>query len=36
VQVTSSGSTFVSPSSVTQTPDTSRLGGAKPGNYTAQ
>ena len=36
VQVTPSGSTFVSPSSVTQTPDTSRLGGAKPGNYAAQ
>jgi lipoprotein-anchoring transpeptidase ErfK/SrfK len=36
VQVTSSGSTFVSPSSVTQTPDTSRLGGAKPDNYAAQ
>ena len=36
VQVTPSGSTFVSPSSVTQTPDTSRLGGAKPDNYAAQ
>jgi hypothetical protein len=36
VQVTSSGSTFVSPSSVTQTPDTTRLGGAKPDNYAAQ
>jgi hypothetical protein len=34
--VTSSGSTFVSPSSVTQTPDTSRLGGAKPDNSAAQ
>ncbi|MGO9219661.1 MAG: Ig-like domain-containing protein [Streptosporangiaceae bacterium] len=36
VQVTPSGSTFVSPSSVTQTPDTSRLAGAKPDNYAAQ
>ena len=36
VQVTSSGSTFVSPSSVTQTPETSRLAGAKPDNYAAQ
>jgi hypothetical protein len=36
VQVTASGSTFVSPSSVTQTPETSRLAGAKPDNYAAQ
>jgi hypothetical protein len=36
VQVTSSGSTFVSPSSVTQTPATARLAGAKPGNSAAQ
>jgi hypothetical protein len=36
VQVTPSGSTFVSPSSVTQTPDTSRLAGPKPDNYAAQ
>jgi lipoprotein-anchoring transpeptidase ErfK/SrfK len=36
VQVTPSGSTFVSPSSVTQTPDTARLAGARPDNYAAQ
>ncbi len=36
VQVTPSGSTFVSPSSVTQTPDTTRLGGPKPDNFAAQ
>ncbi len=36
VQVTPSGSTFVSPSSVTQTPDTSRLAGSKPDNYAPQ
>jgi hypothetical protein len=36
VQVTPSGSTFVSPSSVTQTPDTHRLAGPKPDNYAAQ
>jgi hypothetical protein len=36
VQVTPSGSTFVSPSSVTQTPDTARLAGAKPDNYAPQ
>jgi lipoprotein-anchoring transpeptidase ErfK/SrfK len=36
VQAGPSGSTFVSPSSVTATPETSRLLGAKPGNYAPQ
>jgi lipoprotein-anchoring transpeptidase ErfK/SrfK len=36
VQVTPSGSTLVSPSSVTQTPETSRLAGPKPDNYASQ
>ena len=36
VQAGPSGSTFVSPSSVTATPETSRLLGAKPGNYEPQ
>jgi len=36
VQATPSGSTFVSPSSVTQTPQTARLAGPKPDNYAAQ
>jgi lipoprotein-anchoring transpeptidase ErfK/SrfK len=36
VQAGPSGSTFVSPSSVTATPETSRLLGAKPDNYAPQ